>query len=194
MHHFSKTQMESYDIIVRICHFCNIKNLKSLRFANSLISSAAFDELLRCSWIDIKNCYHLVHKIRLIKCVKGVLFCNIDFPPNITHLKFHKLFNKPIDTLPLQIQFIHLNSQYNKPLNNLPNNLKFLICGDNFNRNVDNLPDRVEFLQFSHKFNQNVDHLPKSLTTLLFAWIKTIISTKILISNRNKCHFYIQKQ
>ena len=82
-------------------------------------------------------------------------------PNSLTHLKFGKFFNQPVDKL--------------------PNSLINLEFGFEFNQSVDNLPNTLTYLKFGQYFNQPVTYqteisqngksptlLPNSLTHLVF--------------------------
>lgn len=93
-----------------------------------------------------------------------------NLPNSITHLKFGRYFNNPLNNLPNSITHLILGSDFDQQVNFLPESLVYLVFGYYFNQTVDQLPNSITDLIFGHWFNQPVDKLPNSIKCLTFGY------------------------
>ena len=163
--------MDCHDILIKIFHFCEIKDLKSLRIVNALISLASKDILFQKGWFQQKQSRILFPndyvKIRQLKNVKNL---NLHKYHNITHLKFNQKFNSPLSplSLPNTIKFLDLGETFNQKIDNLPESLESLVMSKDFNQSIDHLPQNLQSLQINQNFAHSLANLPKNLRRLVF--------------------------
>jgi len=90
-------------------------------------------------------------------------------PPNVTHLYFGNRFNQRVNHLPASLTHLTFGKHFRNQVQHLPPNITHLTFGKHFSNQVQQLPPNITHLTFGFLFNQKVDHLPPHITHLIFS-------------------------
>ena len=156
------------DVIMEICHRCNLETCKSLSLTCHHIRNATLPHLkTRGTFHYPKYRYSKMLDVHKLKYVTSVT--KLHLFKNITEVTFSQHFNKPITIcLPATITHVTFGRAFNQPIKGIiPNSVTHLTFGESFNQSIKDVPDSVTHLVIGHSFNFSQElHIPPSVQHL----------------------------
>lgn len=106
--------------------------------------------------------YSFIDEYDLINCLPNTI--------KYIHFNDNSLFNKPINNLSSDLEYLKLPENFNQPLDNLPYSLRYLIIGSQFvnpySYSLVNLPINMHYLSFNINKNSPIIDLPDNIKIL----------------------------